>query len=116
MKPVVLKNQGNGAFTAFSPVPRPIGEPVTNVRTAVGSVPQTEGIKMGIWEATQGTWHRTVTKSEFSYFISGHCFFTPAGTDEAIEIEAGDSVWFPENSLGVWDIREPTKKAFVIID
>jgi uncharacterized cupin superfamily protein len=92
MKPVILKNQGDRAFAPFSPVPRPIGEPITNVRTAVGSVPQEEGVRMGIWEATQGKWNRVITKSEFSYFIAGHCLFTPQGSDEAIEIQAGDSV------------------------
>ncbi|KXU96855.1 hypothetical protein CR51_22230 [Caballeronia megalochromosomata] len=115
MKPVILKNQGRGAFAAYSPVPRPIGEPVTNVRTAIGLVPVTDGIKMGIWEATPGTWHRVITKREFSYFFEGRCTFTPEATGETIEIEAGDSVWLPENSLGVWDIIELTKKAFVII-
>ncbi|CAG9267693.1 hypothetical protein PUN4_550011 [Paraburkholderia unamae] len=69
---------------------------------------------MGIWEATPGKWHRTITSCEFSYFIEGHCFFTPEG-GESIELRGGDSVWFPKNSIGVWDIVEPTKKAFVVI-
>jgi uncharacterized cupin superfamily protein len=115
MKPVILKNQGAGEFGSFAAVPKPIGDPVTHVRTAVGAVPDTEGVKLGIWEATPGRWERVIVQSEFSYFISGHCFFTPAGSTEAIEIQAGDSVYFPENSLGVWDIVEPTKKAFAIL-
>jgi uncharacterized protein len=115
MKPVVLRNQGADAFSSFMQVPKPIGEPVTNVRTAVAPVPESEAVKMGVWEATPGRWHRVIVKREYSYFIEGHCFFTPHGSTEAIEIRAGDSVYFPENSLGIWYIVEPTKKVFLIM-
>jgi uncharacterized protein len=116
MKPVVLRNLGDGAFSPFSPVPRPIGALITEVRTASGNVPDSENVKMGIWEATPGKWHRVITRREFSFFISGHCRFTPEGSDESIEINAGDSVYFAENSLGIWDIIEPIRKAFIIFD
>ncbi|MFM0616293.1 cupin domain-containing protein [Paraburkholderia nemoris] len=114
MTPRIFKSPQPADFSAFSPVPQPVGQPVTQTRSTSESVPA-PGMQVGIWEATPGVWHRQVTKREYSYFIEGHCFFTPYD-GEPIEIKAGDSVFFPENSLGIWDIREVTRKAYLIMD
>ena len=35
---------------------------------------------------------------------------------EPIEIKAGDTVWFPRNTSGVWEIKEDVRKVYVVID
>ncbi len=70
---------------------------------------------MGIWECTPGIWRRQVVKREFSYILAGHCIFTPDG-QPPIELRAGDSVYFPANCHGVWDVREDLRKSYLIIN
>jgi uncharacterized cupin superfamily protein len=111
MKPIILKSPDSSAFSAFVAVPEPLGETVTQTRSVRAALPETANADMGLWEATPGSWHRQIAKQEFAYFLAGHCFFTPSG-GEPIEIREGDSVYFPENTFGVWDIRETVKKAY----
>jgi len=111
MKPVILKSPSIEMYSAFVPVAKPLGEQVTQTRSVRGALPPEALADMGVWEATPGMWERQVKKREYAYFLSGHCFFTPVD-GERIEIRAGDSVFFPENTFGTWDIRETIKKAF----
>jgi hypothetical protein len=70
---------------------------------------------MGIWECSPGRWQRTIMEEEFAHFIVGSARFIPAQGDP-IEIKAGDTIWFPANSVGVWEIEEDVRKVYVIID
>src|ERR1700742_3986946 len=70
---------------------------------------------MGIWECSPGRWQRTIMEEEFAHFISGSARFIPEEGDP-IELKAGDTIWFPANSRGVWDIPENVRKVYVVID
>ncbi len=70
---------------------------------------------MGIWECSPGRWQRTIMQEEFAHFLTGRATFIPTEGDP-IEIRAGDSIWFPANSCGVWDIKEDCRKVYVVID
>jgi uncharacterized cupin superfamily protein len=35
---------------------------------------------------------------------------------EPMHIKAGDVIYFPENSGGVWDVRETSRKIFILFD
>jgi uncharacterized cupin superfamily protein len=70
---------------------------------------------MGIWECSPGRWQRTIMQEEFAHFVKGSARFIPA-RGAPIEIEAGDTIWFPANSAGIWEIREDVRKVYVIID
>ena len=70
---------------------------------------------MGIWECSPGRWQRTIVQEEFAHFIKGSARFIP-DDGEPINIRAGDSIWFPANSTGVWEIAEDVRKVYVIID
>lgn len=48
------------------------------------------------------------------YIISGECRFTPRD-GETIEIAAGDCLFFPEQTHGVWHIRQSTRKVYLMI-
>ena len=67
----------------------------------------------GIWECTPGQFRRSVAGAEVMYILTGACTFTPEG-GEPHEIRAGDTLFFPSNTHGVWDIRETVRKVYVV--
>ncbi len=71
--------------------------------------------RAGTWVATPGEWRRYVMQAEFCYFFAGRATFTPDG-GEAIEITAGDALYFPANSNGIWKVEETLTKTFVVFD
>jgi hypothetical protein len=70
---------------------------------------------MGIWECSPGRWRRTIMEEEFAHFIVGSARFIPEA-GEPIDIRAGDTIWFPANTRGVWEITEDVRKVYVIIE
>lgn len=97
----------------------PVKQPLTFPPSAlVGKkfIDEIPGIdSMGIWECSPGRWQRTIMQEEFAHFIKGSARFIP-DEGEPIDIHAGDSIWFPANSTGVWEISEDVRKVYVIID
>lgn len=71
---------------------------------------------MGIWECSPGRWQRTIMEEEFAHFILGSARFIPEDGGDPIDLRAGDSIWFPANSRGIWEISEDVRKVYVIID
>jgi uncharacterized cupin superfamily protein len=70
--------------------------------------------RVGVWECTPGRWRRQVMEREFAHFLSGRARFIP-DDGEAFDIHAGDSVWFPADTTGTWEITEMLRKTYVII-
>jgi uncharacterized cupin superfamily protein len=97
------------------PVPVPLGEPVSQVRTHSYSAEGNARTRSGVWECTPGRWRRQVTQAEFCYFLEGEGTFTP---DEGrpLEVRPGDAIYFPSNSTGVWEIRQTSRKVFIVFD
>ena len=54
-----------------------------------------------------------VPVAELTTFLSGKCIFHPEKGDR-IEINAGDVLFFPENSKGTWEIIETVRKAYLM--
>ncbi|MDY0885861.1 cupin domain-containing protein [Dongia soli] len=96
-------------------VGKPIGDVVSKLRGVTATDTKGGEPDVGIWECTPGKWHRQITKAEFAHFLSGRCTFT-AESGQHIEIKAGDSLYFPANSMGVWEIQETVRKVYIIID
>lgn len=71
-----------------------------------------DGSEAGIWECTPGNWTRQVMDAEISSFVAGHARFHPE-EGETIEIKAGDTVYFDENSEGTWEVIETVRKAYL---
>lgn len=97
----------------------PVKAPLTWPASAlVGKkyIDESPGIdSMGIWQCSPGRWQRTIMQEEFAHFLTGSARFIPE-EGEPIDIQAGDSIWFPANSAGVWEISEDVRKVYVIID
>jgi uncharacterized cupin superfamily protein len=99
----------------LGPVKKPLDSPTARLigKKFIDDLPGIDS--MGIWECSPGRWQRTIMQEEFAHFIKGSATFIPEDGDP-IEIRAGDSIWFPANSCGVWDIREDVRKVYVVID
>jgi len=99
----------------LGPVKKPLSEPASRL-TGRKYIDEAEGIDcMGIWECSPGRWQRTIMHEEFAHFVTGSATFIPE-EGEPVEIRAGDTVWFPRNSRGVWEIHEDVRKVYVVID
>ena len=48
------------------------------------------------------------------HILSGSCSFTPTA-GEVIEIQTGDTLFFPEHTTGVWHIHETLRKVYVVL-
>lgn len=77
------------------------------------SVNNADGSEAGIWECTPGKFIREVMHAELTTFLAGRCVFHPE-EGEPIEINAGDVLFFPENSKGTWEIIETVRKAYLM--
>ena len=99
----------------LGPVKQPLSFP-PSILIGKKFIDEIPGIdSMGIWECSPGRWQRTIMQEEFAHFIKGSARFIP-DDGEPIDIRAGDSIWFPANSAGVWEITEDVRKVYVIID
>jgi uncharacterized cupin superfamily protein len=99
----------------LGPVKQPLSLPAS-VLIGKKFIDEIPGIdSMGIWECSPGRWQRTIMQEEFAHFIAGSARFIP-DNGEPIDIHAGDTIWFPANSPGVWEITEDVRKVYVIID
>jgi uncharacterized cupin superfamily protein len=94
------------------PVSVPIGEPIAHLKCFEAVALKDKQIEAGVWECSPGIWRRQVRQAELCHFVSGYAFFTPEGGDK-FEIKAGDAVFFPPGSQGVWDVRETIRKSYV---
>lgn len=92
-------------------VARPLSQPACTTRKLpfAGAT----GDRMGVWESTPGSYLRQVAEAELMHILAGRCTFTPEG-GEAIAIEAGDTVFFPANTNGRWDMQETLRKVYVV--
>ena len=93
----------------LGPVKKPLDGPIARLvgKKLIDDMPGIDS--MGIWECSPGRWQRTIMQEEFAHFLTGSATFIPTKGDP-IEIKAGDSIWFPANSCGVWHIKEDCRK------
>jgi uncharacterized cupin superfamily protein len=113
MPPVLIPDVAAARLDPIGPVKVPLGGPVAELSgiepvAAEGGLPAA-----GVWECTPGRWRRQVLSAEFCQFVAGHCVFEP-DDGPPIEIRAGDAVYFPANSTGVWDVKVTVRKSYVV--
>ena len=94
-------------------VPVPLSEPACRVRGLDVRIPGSD-VDAGVWECSPGRFQRQVASGEVMHILSGACSFTPTG-GEPVQIGAGDTLFFPANTTGVWHIRETVRKVFVLV-
>jgi uncharacterized cupin superfamily protein len=97
----------------WGPVKEPVGGgTISKLR---GKAANAEGEPdYGIWECSPGRWRRQVKEAEFTHFLSGRCTFT-ADDGQVVEINAGDTLYFPAMSMGIWDVHETVRKVYFLV-
>lgn len=95
---------------AATPTAAPIGEPVSLIQSHAVAVDKG---RAGVWTSSPGRWHRQIMAAEYCMFLAGECTFQPEH-GQPIEIRAGDVLYFPANSTGIWDIKTECRKAFFV--
>lgn len=96
------------------PVGLPLSEPACETRSKAVALEGAGENRSGIWECSPGRYERQVAEAEVMHILAGACSFTPTG-GETRQIRAGDTVFFPARTTGVWDIRETLRKVYVIM-
>jgi uncharacterized cupin superfamily protein len=111
----ILKNTATLAnLEDWGAVPTALSDPAPTLRGIEKIVPGIPVTDTGVWECTPGKFSRSIAGAEIMHFLAGECEFTP--TDgETIRISAGDTVFFPANTFGVWNVRSTVRKLYVII-
>ena len=91
--------------------PKTIGAPECHLN-GIQLIENDDGSEVGIWECTPGKFTREIMQAELTTFLTGRAIFHPENGDP-IEIEAGDVLFFPENTKGTWEIIETVRKAYL---
>ena len=98
------------------PAKLPVGEPVCMIRGVDVAIPERPAVDTGFWECSPGQFRRPVDTGEVMYITEGSGSFTPDAEGEpTIEFKAGDALFFPPFTRGVWDIREKVRKLYVMV-
>tara|TARA_R110002111_G_scaffold44689_4_gene81322 strand:+ start:3286 stop:3651 length:366 start_codon:yes stop_codon:yes gene_type:complete len=89
------------------------GKPKATMKTWIQHTSNDGSIISGTWHATVGFWHTTYAAYEFVHLIEGRITITPDG-GESQTFGPGDAFTVDVGFKGVWEIKEPVKKHFVI--
>lgn len=95
-------------------VVRPLSAPTATTRGRPVELEGAGNNRSGIWECTPGRFERQLVNAEVMHILAGACTFTPTG-GETLEITAGDTLFFPAHTTGVWDIRQTLRKVYVVM-
>lgn len=78
---------------------------------------ESEGVSSGLWECEAGAWRIAFKdgKDEFFHVISGRIRIIDA-EGKAREFGPGDACVIPGKFTGVFEVIEPVRKHYVIID
>ncbi|BEU98745.1 cupin domain-containing protein (plasmid) [Acidovorax sp. DW039] len=68
----------------------------------------------GVWECTPGKFQRVLPNAEVMHILQGACIFTPSG-GQPLQIQAGDTLFFPAHTTGEWHVTETLRKVFFIV-
>lgn len=95
------------------PAAEPLDGPVT-VRSRVDFATEDRRIISGIWESELGhsRWE-FLTRGEIIHVIEGSMTVEEDG-GEALEINAGDTAYFPIGWCGTWTVTQKLRKVYVV--
>lgn len=92
----------------------PLSEPSCQLKGIKKIIPGKEQTDTGIWECSPGKFRRQIVAGEIMHILSGECTFTNE-VGEVVDIKAGDSLFFPPDTTGIWDIKSTLRKIYVLI-
>ena len=69
----------------------------------------------GIWECTPGRFARQLVAGRVMHILCRPRPPSRPTSGEPIEFRSGDTLFFPADTMGEWDIRETVRKVFVVL-
>ena len=110
----VKKSATEPSLESWGDVECPLSALACQLRGITKIIPELAATGTGIWECTPGRFRRQIVPGEVTHTLSGRCAFIP---DEgpSLAIEAGDTLFFSPNTLGIWDIQETVRKVYVLL-
>lgn len=111
----VLKNTATVAgLEPDGKVAIPLSEPACETRSVEIALAGAGGNRSGVWEVSPGRFERQLANAEVMHIVSGRGRFMPVG-GEWVSFAAGDTLFFPAHTQGVWDIEEAVRKVYVVM-
>ena len=101
-----LRDQGTPA--------RALTQPPCRLRGIDVELAGAGGNSSGVWECEPGRFERQLPNAEVMHILTGACTFTPTG-GVPLQIRAGDTLFFPANTVGEWHVHQTLRKVFVVM-
>ncbi|MDE2414923.1 MAG: DUF861 domain-containing protein [Comamonadaceae bacterium] len=94
----------------------PLSTPACAIRGMDVAIPGRPSAQTGIWECSPGRFQRQVASGEVMHILAGvGCFRPEVVNATPVEFRAGDTLFFPPDTRGVWEIRETVRKFYVML-
>lgn len=96
------------------PVGVPLSEPACTTSGIGFAKPDSGDLRAGVWACSAGSFRRQVESGEVMHILAGAGSFA---TDDGVQydFQAGDTLYFPPNTHGVWRICEAIRKVYVMV-
>ena len=85
------------------------------IRYRVHDVGEDGRLLAGEWSAGVGAWRVNYTEWEFCHMIAGRARLIEDGA-APVEVEVGDAFTIRPGFVGVWEVTEPMRKHFVVLE
>ncbi|WP_233161667.1 MULTISPECIES: cupin domain-containing protein [unclassified Achromobacter] len=94
--------------------PGSLGDVKAETRSLDVTIANRPGCETGFWECTPGSFPRTIKSGEIMHILAGAGSFQPEDGDK-VNFAAGDTLFFPADTRGLWEIRETVRKLYVMV-
>jgi hypothetical protein len=94
--------------------PSPLSDPPCRVSGLEVELRGAGDNRTGLWQCEPGRFKRALPNAEVMHIVKGEGTFTPTG-GEPVRIRAGDTLFFPAHTTGVWEVTETLRKVYVVM-
>ncbi len=110
---IIKQSHTNDQLLSTAGPAKPLTQPPCKTKDLSIALDGAGANDQGVWECTPGSFERQIESAEVMHILTGSATFTPVG-GEPVSFGAGDTVFFPKNTFGVWEIKETVRKVYVI--
>jgi uncharacterized cupin superfamily protein len=111
---IIQQSAAADGLRDLGPTPTPLSDPPCRLSGMQVQLAGAGENRSGLWECQPGRFARNSPDAEVMHILKGIGTFTPTGR-EAIAIRAGDTLFFPAKTTGVWHIEETLRKVYVVM-
>lgn len=118
MTQLYIAGQGHSTSDRSIDYPRPDRLVKGNPKRLTQSLYEHPNMNAGIWQCEVGAWNIVFAdnKQEFFHVLEGVVRLHDANMHSFVEIKAGDAGVIPPSFVGTFEVVEPVKKYFVVVD